>query len=123
MKKIFLCIILIIAVLFAGCSNEKVSSEEDGKFLTSAECWRFYDEVTGESEKMSFREALSFYWGCQCGEPIGDSDLYELYDHDKGTQIIKLTRCARSKESKSENFNKMCYPTCSDTKRKEASPC
>ena len=39
---------------------------------------------------MSFHDDFTFYWGCECGEPIGDSDCYELYDYDKETSTIKL---------------------------------
>ena len=81
---------LIAAVVcFGGCGAHQ-ASKADVEFLTSTEYWWFYDEVTGESEKMSFREDFTFYWGCECGEPVGDSDLYELYDYDKENQIIKL---------------------------------
>ena len=39
---------------------------------------------------MSFNEDFTFYWGCECGEPVGNSDCFELYDYDKETQIIRL---------------------------------
>ncbi|MDO4746063.1 MAG: hypothetical protein Q4B18_05885 [Bacillota bacterium] len=90
MKKLVVCLILIAGLaVMAGCGGQKASAE-DVKFLTSAEYWYFYDEVIGENEKMHFSEDFSFYWGCECGEPVGDSDLYELFDYDKETQVIKL---------------------------------
>ena len=90
MKKLIICLVLLMTIFcVTGCSGNQVN-KEDVKFLTAAEYWWFYDEVTGESEKMAFREDGTFYWGCECGEPIGDSDCYELYDYDKETQVIKL---------------------------------
>lgn len=90
MKRLIVCFVMVFTIAaLTGCGGHK-ASESDVKFLTSAEYWWFYDEVTGEHEKMSFHEDFTFYWGCECGEPIGDSDLYELYDYDKENQIIKL---------------------------------
>lgn len=80
---------LMIVFVLAGCGGQKASSE-DVEFLTAAEPWYHYDEVTGENEVMHFSEDFSFYWGCECGEPVGYSDLLELYDYDTETGIIKL---------------------------------
>ena len=81
--------ILLCLLMMVGCSNRNASAK-DVEFLTASECWYHYDEVIGESEKMRFNEDFTFYWGCECGEPIGDSDCYELFDYDKETSIIKL---------------------------------
>lgn len=91
MKKLILCGILMIALtIFAGCGDSYTSSAQDAAFLTSTEYWWRYDEVTGEYEKMCFSEDLSFYWGCECGEPIGASDIYDRYAYDEKTNTIKL---------------------------------
>ena len=85
-----ICSIMLLALfMMTGCSNH-ASSSEDISFLTASEYWYHFDEVTGENEKMSFHEDFSFYWGCECGEPIGDSDCYELFDFDEETSIVKL---------------------------------
>lgn len=90
MKKLIICIVLIISMAtFVSC-GERQANKSDVEFLTSSEYWWFYDEATGESEKMSFHDDFTFYWGCECGEPIGNSDCFELYDYDKETRIIKL---------------------------------
>ena len=82
MKRFFVLVISLMMVLsFAGCGNSQ-ASKGGNEILTAAEYWYHFDEVTGENEKMSFNEDGSFYWGCECGEPIGDSDLLELYDYD-----------------------------------------
>ncbi len=67
-----------------------MASAKDVAFLLASEYWYHFDEVTGESEKMSFHKDFSFYWGCECGEPVGDSDCYELFDYDKDTSVLKL---------------------------------
>lgn len=89
-KRILHITLFIILIVFTGCGNKRTASAEDVAFLTSTKAWWFYDEVTGESEKMVFHEDFTFYWGCECGEPIGNSDLYELYDYDKESQVIRL---------------------------------
>ena len=90
MKKLIICFLLIMCMTaFAGCGGSK-ASQADVEFLTASEEWWFYDEVTGESEKMRFNDDFTFYWGCECGEPIGYSDMLEMYDYDKETQTIKL---------------------------------
>jgi len=93
MKKLlftFCATIILGLFLLTGCQKEQAASTKDVEFLTSSEYWYHYDEVTGESEKMSFHADLTFYWGCECGEPIGDSDCYERFDYDKETSTIKL---------------------------------
>lgn len=81
--------VIFSSFLLNGC-EKGTASTKDVEFLTASEYWYHYDEVTGESEKMSFHDDFTFYWGCECGEPIGDSDCYELYDYDKETSIIKF---------------------------------
>ena len=86
MKRVIVCLLMLIFVLsMVGCGNGN-----HPEFLTTPEHWYFFDEVTGENEKMSFREDGSFYWGCECGEPVGASDCYELYEYDEGTGTIRL---------------------------------
>lgn len=90
MKRLIFFLIMIVCIAaFTGCSIHK-TADTDAEFLTSSDYWWFYDEVTGEYEKMSFSDDGTFYWGCECGEPVGDSDLYELYDFDEETHSIRL---------------------------------
>jgi len=94
MKKTVTFVIVLtlgLSALFmmTGCSGQK-ASVKDVEFLTGTECWYFYDEVTGENEKMSFQDDFTFYWGCECGEPVGNSDCYEVFDYDKETGVIHL---------------------------------
>lgn len=91
MKRLFMCMLVIFSVLvFAGCNGSRQASPEDVTFLTCTDYWYHYDEMAGENEKMKFSKDFSFYWGCECGEPVGDSDVYELYDYDQEAQTIRL---------------------------------
>lgn len=84
-RLFILCTTIVFSLfLLTGCHKEQA------EFLTASEYWYHYDEVTGENEKMRFNEDFTFYWGCECGEPIGDSDCYELFDYDNETSIIRL---------------------------------
>lgn len=86
MKKALVCFLMLTFMIFAaGCGTSK-----HPEFLTASECWYFYDEVTGENEKMRFHDDGSFYWGCECGEPVGNSDCYEQYAYDEKTNTIRL---------------------------------
>lgn len=86
MKKAIIAILLaMMLVIMTGCGSSSHS-----EFLTASEYWYFYDEATGEYEKMCFAEDGSFYWGCECGEPVGYSDLLELYKYDDESQTITL---------------------------------
>lgn len=94
MKKISMMLVCTLIVggilMLTGCGSEDTASTNHGKSITASDAWYHYDEITGESEKMSFSEDKTFYWGCVCGEPIGDSDCYELYDYDNETSVITL---------------------------------
>jgi len=84
-----LTIMVVCIFCITGC-GDKTGSVKDSEFLTASEYWYHYDEVTGENEKMSFSEDFTFYWGCECGEPVGNSDCYDLFDYDKETSVINL---------------------------------
>lgn len=91
LKTIVACTVLVSSIfMMTGCGGEGSALVKDVEFLTVSEYWYHFDELTGENEKMSFKEDGSFYWGCECGEPVGNSDCYELYDYDKGISVIKL---------------------------------
>lgn len=91
LKMMLVCMLIIGGIIMmSGCRDGRTASASDVGFLTASEYWYHYDEVTGESEKMSFSDDFTFYWGCECGEPIDNSDCYELYDYDEETSVIKL---------------------------------
>ena len=75
--------------MLSGCGNQ-TDQTKDADFLSASEYWYHYNEVTGENEKMRFNDDATFYWGCVCGEPVGDSDCYEFFDYDKASSMITL---------------------------------
>lgn len=90
MRKLSVWILIVMLLFASGCGDSHSAAPEDTAFLTSADYWYHYSESLGENEKMRFSEDFSFFWGCECGEPVGDSDLYQLYDYDKDKQVIRL---------------------------------
>lgn len=66
-------------------------------FLQNKEWCRVSDTRGGRDyDSMSFTENSEFYYNCLCGEPVGNSDLYDSYELDIENKKIKLSG---SKES------------------------
>lgn len=84
-KKILLFLTIIVCIGITGC--EKGASYEDYKLLQNAE-WEHYNSVTGEMEIISFSKKKEFSYHCVCGEPVGDSDVYDKYSYTKEGNII-----------------------------------
>lgn len=76
-----ICSLLMLSL--SGCS----SSESHPEFLTAHE-WIYY---TYCDETISFGEDGSYTYHCACGNPVGDSDLYETYKYDPDTSDITLS--------------------------------
>lgn len=81
MKKYRILTTMVVALILVlcGCADK---NKVDVPSLTGVERWYFYNEVIGESEVLTLREDGSFSYNCQCGEPIGDADLYDQYYYD-----------------------------------------
>ena len=86
MRGRLVCLILSIlsVLIMTGCSEIMVTEE----FMDKD--WLFYDEVTAEHLKLTFASDGTFSYHCQCGEGVGDSDLYDQYEYDEEAGIIKL---------------------------------
>lgn len=76
-------VILVQCYLFAGAS--------DAHPYLSAGDWSRIDEVTGEGLNITFTEDGEYFYACDCGEPVGDSDLYDSYAYNAKTGIITLS--------------------------------
>ncbi|MBP3706370.1 MAG: hypothetical protein J6J13_03870 [Clostridia bacterium] len=112
MKKI-LSLILLLSIVFSfvSCDNEeskskktsasKKSSNSDEKnfvtpeFLTDAD-WGYYDSEISEKINISFYEDGTFFYCCDCGEPVGDSDIYDRYSYNEQKNEIILYACEGS---------------------------
>ena len=78
-----------ISVLFGAKQGEEKGEKGETTFL-SGTSWAHYDPASGEGNVMSFHEDGTYSYHCECGEPVGDSDLYENYTYDENTKKIAL---------------------------------
>ncbi|WP_426348919.1 hypothetical protein ACPWSR_14375 [Alloiococcus sp. CFN-8] len=60
------------------------------EFLTDAS-WVRYDDNIGENINISFHENGEYFYNCDCGEPVGDSDIYDSYSYEPENYIITLS--------------------------------
>ena len=98
----------MISMLFllVGCTPEKLSEDqkkvpEEAKFLTENQ-WAYYDANTGETEKLTFGKDFTFFYNCECGEPIGDSDIYDMWRYDAENETIYMTISYEDEEIEEE---------------------
>ena len=94
-KKPFIIIILLAAVLIgAGVIIAQClmfgSASEPHPYL-SAGRWAHYDEIIGENLNITFGEDGGYFYACDCGEPVGDSDIYDSYKYNSKTGVITLS--------------------------------
>lgn len=76
------CIVLFCCMVLAGCS----SGNKHPEFLTE-HTWTHFAVC---DETISFGEDGSYAYYCACGEPVGDSDLYDGYSYDESKSEIAL---------------------------------
>ena len=105
-RVVGLMVMILLLILTVGCTSKKIgngNSKKNKEKITINEefCdkeWFFYDEVRAENEVLRLGKDGSFSYHCSCGEPIGDSDIYETYEYDKNKKKIVL--CGSEKETK-----------------------
>ena len=89
MKKYLslITLVLVFAVLFAGCSESKKDEETkvDSSSFVNISWTR---EGEHDTETIRFGEDGSFSYYCGCGNPVNDSDLCEGYTYDDATKTI-----------------------------------
>lgn len=71
-----------------GCSNSSAENNEKIKQLLINSTWKHYNAIIGETEGISFTQNNEFFYNCSCGEPVGDSDLYDTYSYDGKDNIV-----------------------------------
>lgn len=100
MKKLIAAVLILAqAAMLAGCVQDENTDEKTDETQQSSELsedftdkeWLFYDEVTAEHLCLHLRSDGSYSYHCQCGEPVGDSDLYDKYEYDEETGVITLS--------------------------------
>lgn len=99
-KKIVLILVSVLCIGISGCGNKGAdkSVKDEAYALLAAGEWAHYDPNIGEMEILHFTEEDEFYYHCACGEPIGDSDLYDKYFYDGNGKIA--IRCSFDKDIK-----------------------
>jgi len=91
MKKVLLTLfVLIQAVLLAGCTQETQKEDNKDPVDFADKEWLFYNEATAEHLCLNFGSDGSYSYHCQCGEPVGNSDVYDKYEYDSQTDVITL---------------------------------
>lgn len=96
MKKKIIIIATIIIILGIGAflalkyHNKKEADKYNDKLseLITKNNWE--RAGGGDTERIYFSEDGSYGYYCLCGNPVGNSDLYDSYVYDKETNTIKL---------------------------------
>ena len=92
MKRLVTIIILCVQfVLMTACTQTPDTEEPTASADFVDKEWLFYDEVTAEHLCLNLGSDGSYSYHCQCGEPVGDSDLYDKYEYDAEAAIITLS--------------------------------
>lgn len=118
-KFIYYVLIVISILVLVGCSSENRAKspkkakfkivDETYKILVNGE-WKHYDSNLGENLCISFLKNGEFYYHCECGEPVGDSDCYDKYEYKKGGKLrIYMSEDKNdNKEIKILHYNDKC---------------
>lgn len=93
-KKSVAIIILAAIVIFGAAAvivQCLIFGGSDTHPFLSAGDWSHYDENIGENLNITFTEDGEYFYACDCGEPVGDSDLYDSYKYNAKSGIITLS--------------------------------
>lgn len=88
-RKLLLYSMMMCFIFLMGCHTDNDDSLSDPAPFENAQ-WKFYNEVTGEHDLLYFGEDFSFSYHCECGEPVGDFDLYDRYRYDEDQLLITI---------------------------------
>lgn len=86
LKTSLLLIALAVPMTLSGCKGSAGQKDEEKKLLTEGN-WTHYNATIGESENITFNKDNEYFYSCSCGEPVGDSDLYDIYSYDGDGKI------------------------------------
>ena len=94
MKKIVAVIGLLSFLLLIGCEaeTENAMSEKTNTEKNYPECLTKHDWIhyANCEETISFGEDGSYCYYCACGNPVGNSDLFDSYQYDEDSEEITL---------------------------------
>ena len=93
-KSIIIIILAAVVLIGAGVIIAQClmfgSASEPHPYL-SAGRWAHYDEHIGENLNIRFSEDGEYFYACDCGEPVGDSDIYDSYKYNSKSGVITLS--------------------------------
>jgi len=87
----------IVLIALGGCAQKPEPQQDrnpnrpdmDDKLLWDGD-WAYYDHNIGEDILIHFGEDGSYVYRCDCGEPVGNSDIYDSYTYDGEEKTITL---------------------------------
>lgn len=89
-KKIkygFLLMVLTIPMVLSGCKDSASKNKPNEKKLLTEGDWVHYNSTTCEEENIIFNKDNEYLYFCSCGEPVGNSDVYDTYSYDGDGKI------------------------------------
>ena len=96
MKKKIIIVAIIILIIGIGTFIvlKNINKKEDNKYndklseIITKTSWE--RDGGGDTEHIYFSEDGNYGYYCLCGNPVGNSDLYEKYVYDKESKTIKV---------------------------------
>lgn len=82
LKASLILIALAIPMTLSGCKGSAGQNKVDEQKLLIEGDWNHYNSTVLEKEGISFSKDKEFMYCCSCGEPVGNSDLYDIYSYD-----------------------------------------
>lgn len=85
-KRLNILTAAVICVVLAGCGtsapSDKSKEVKDEGYQTLIDgAWEHYDAAMGEMVMMSFTDQGEYSYHCACGEPVGNSDMYDTFKY------------------------------------------
>jgi len=89
-QRLYLLLMVISMITMSGCSKIPKTEETIISADFADKEWRFYNEVTSEHLCLNLGSDGSYSYHCACGEPVGNSDLYDRYEYDEEAKLLTL---------------------------------
>lgn len=107
MFKRYILIVLVLALLFVGCTKKLGSNVVDYSEYPFVDIpWT--RKAEHDVETIRFGSDGSFAYSCGCGNPVNDSDLNEGYTYEDKTKTITISYMETTDETVSKIKIEMC---------------
>ena len=104
LKTAMLLVTLAIPMTLSGCKDSGGENKIDKEKLLIQTSWEHYNANIGETEGVFFNKDNEYFYSCSCGEPVGDSDLYDIYSYDGNNTITLKASYEDGPEDKNLNI-------------------